>query len=208
MKNSDVEDALLSLWVLVREHAPVVIGSQSLHGRFPDVADTIMRSREIDVILPNKAKIGNWLSEVVGDGTPFEVERGYFIDHIVPDIARGIPVLANGWDQRSTKRPVIYDGKEVGEVRFISPEDMAISKLYAGREKDFNFLKLLVQAGYLNMKEVEALIPYVDEMYRSKLQSNFQCFVADLCEQSSSAHRPTVSRQGGCHQSVGSKCCP
>lgn len=60
MKQSEIEEALLSLWVLVKKTDPIVIGSQALHGKFPDIADDIMYSREVDVILPNKHRMGRW----------------------------------------------------------------------------------------------------------------------------------------------------
>lgn len=75
MKKSDVDEALVALWVLVHEPEPVVIGTQALHGKHPDVADSILYSREIDVMLPTKARLGNWLIDVVGDGTPFAIYR-------------------------------------------------------------------------------------------------------------------------------------
>lgn len=167
MKKSEVDSAMLSLWVLVREVSPIVIGSQSLHGKFPDLADTILYSREVDVILPNKAKLGNWLVEVVGPGTPFEADRGYYIDHVVP--RDGLPVLASGWEARALREPILFDGGVEGHVSYLSPEDMALSKLAAGRDKDFVFLGQLVEAGYIKIAEIEALIPLIPVPHRDRV---------------------------------------
>lgn len=182
VKSIEIDQALESLWVLVRETSPIVIGSQSLHGKFPDVADTILYSREVDVILQNKAKLGNWLSDVVGDGTPFAVDRGYYIDHVF--VSEGFPVFAKGWQDRSIKRPVIYNGQKVGEVQFLSPEDMAISKLGAGREKDFIFIAALIEKGLLEIGAIEDLIPLLDHVQIQKVTSGLNFLISKVLERS------------------------
>ncbi len=170
MKKVEVDEALAALWVLVREPTPIIIGSQALHGKFPDVADTILRSREVDIMLPNKAKLGNWLFEVVGEGTPFDFERGYFIDHVVasPDL----PILADGWDQRAIRQDLVYDGKTQGVVRYLSPEDLAISKLGAMRPKDFEFVYELLAQRYVNLQDLQDLVPLVPSpAHRGKINA-------------------------------------
>lgn len=170
MKKSDIDDALAALWVLVREPQPIIIGSQALHGKFPDVADTICYSREVDVILPNKAKLGNWIFEVLGEGTPFDFEHGFYIDHVV---ARpGLPILANGWEERAICHQFVFDGKVQGSVLYLSPEDMAVSKLGAGRPKDIEFVCALLTQGYIKLQDLQGLVPQIlDPTYRSKVQT-------------------------------------
>ena len=168
MNKSEITDALAALWVLVHEPEPIVIGSQALHGKYPDLADSIQYSREIDVILPNKWKLGNWLSDVVGDGTPFEVDRGYYIDHVLAK--EGLPILADGWKERAFKEQLVVNGTVHGQSLFLSPEDMAISKLGAGREKDIEFVRTLIERGYIRLSEVQALVPCVAAAYRARVQ--------------------------------------
>ena len=170
MKKAEVEDAIASLWVLVRDHQPIIIGSQSLHGKFPDVADTILYSREVDVILPNKTKLAAWISDVVGEGTPFDVDRGYFIDHVVT--TPNLPILAEGWKERAISEKFYYDGSPQGTVLYLSPEDMAISKLGAGREKDFVYVSELLKKGYIQFEDLEKLIPQLlNAVHREKVQA-------------------------------------
>ncbi len=168
MKKSEIDDALAALWVLVREPEPIVIGSQALHGKFPDVVDTILLSREMDVMLPNKVKLGNWLFEVVGAGTPFEFERGYSIDHVVA--APGLPILANGWEERAIRHEFIFNGKIQGSVLYLSPEDIALSKLGAGRPKDVEFVCALLQRKYIELQDLQDLLPLVlNPTHRNKV---------------------------------------
>lgn len=178
MKKDQVDDALKCLWVIVRENSPIVIGSQALHGTHPDAADDLLYSREVDVILPNRAKLGNWLSEVVGEGTPFEADRGYYIDHVLA--REGFPILAQGWEDRAISEPLISDGKKVGDTKYLSVPDLAISKLGAGREKDLVFVQKLIHAGYLALADVRALVEKLPQQFRQTVQKNLAIIEADL----------------------------
>lgn len=172
MKQYEIEDALSSLWVLVREPSPIVIGSQSLHGKFPDIADDIMFSREVDVILPNKVKLGRWLNEVVGDDTPFSVDRGYYIDHVIP--VDGLPIFASGWEDRLIKKAVSLNSENQVLASFLSPEDLVICKLGAGRAKDFVFVEALVRRGLVTLDAVAALAEGVPMAYKDKVKSGIR----------------------------------
>lgn len=168
MKSEDVFDALDSLRVITGETHMVVVGSQSLHGMHPGEADTIMVSREVDVMLMNRAKLANWISEVVGAGTPFEIERGYFIDHVnkKPDF----PVLADGWEERvirSDKVPKCV-------VDFIAPADLAIAKLGAGRDKDFQFIIGMLNHKLITIENIVDLIPLVSDTARERVLASFE----------------------------------
>lgn len=170
MKKSEIDDALAALWALVKETQPIIIGSQALHGKFPDVADTICFSREVDVMLPNKLWMSKWIFEVVGEGTPFDVDRGFYIDHVVAQ--PGLPILANGWKERAIRQEFVFDGIVQGSVLYLSPEDMAISKLGAGRPKDIEFVSALLTQGYIKLEDLQGLLAQISEpTYRSKVQA-------------------------------------
>lgn len=163
MNHSQVMDAIESLCVITNETRMIIVGTQALHGVRPDAPDGIMYSREVDVILTTKAALANWISDVVGDETPFEVERGYYIDHVRPRY--GLPVFADGWEDRLIKSGLI--GKCV--VDYLSPADLAITKLGAGREKDYPFVVGMIDARIISMDEIKRLIPLVPADLRGKV---------------------------------------
>lgn len=167
MNKDQVDDALDSLRVITNETHMIVIGTQSLHGTHPNLPDDIVFSREIDVILKNKATLANWISDVVGNYTPFEAERGYFIDHVRPK--PGLPVLADGWEQRMTREQI--SGKCI--IDYLSPEDLVIAKLGAGREKDFPFVAGMLNRGVVTAEAIAALISVVHTDYQQKVAESF-----------------------------------
>jgi hypothetical protein len=191
MKQFEIEEALTSLWVLVREPSPIVIGSQSLHGKFPDIADDIMFSREVDVILPNKVRLGRWLNEVVGDDTPYSVDRGYYIDHVIP--VEGLPIFATGWESRLIKKSVMVNSEKQVLASFLSPEDLVICKLGAGRAKDFVFVEALVRRGLVALDAVEALAEGVPMAYQDKVKSGIQRINAQIDGDSNEPPTPSPS---------------
>lgn len=168
MKFHQVQEALDSLRVITNETQMIVVGTQSLHGTHPDTPDRIMHSREVDVILLTKAALANWIGDVVGNETPFEAERGYFIDHVRP--RPGLPVFAGGWENR------LSDGGAINgcKISYLSPVDLAIAKLGAGREKDFPFVRGMIEQKIVSLDEIRSLIPLVDEPYREKVTSSLE----------------------------------
>jgi hypothetical protein len=53
MKKQQVDHILRAAGELTGEKQFVIIGSQSLHGKYPDLADDILRSFEVDLIAKN-----------------------------------------------------------------------------------------------------------------------------------------------------------
>lgn len=171
MNEIQVFEALESLRVITNETHMIVIGTQSLHGTHPNAPDEIMHSREVDVILKHKASLANWISDVVGDETPFEVERGYFIDHVRPK--PGLPILAEGWEYRMTRSTAVRGCM----IDFLSPPDLAIAKLGAKRDKDLPFIAGMVERKILSLKDIKSLIPFVQIEYRQTVEIYFDKLV-------------------------------
>lgn len=174
MRHDQVIDAIESLCVITNETRMIIVGTQALHGVRPDAPDGIMYSREIDVILTTKASLANWISDVVGDETPFEVDRGYYIDHVRP--RHGLPVFASGWEGRLLKSNQV--GKCV--VDYLSPADLVITKLGAGRDKDYPFVVGMIEAGIVSVGQVRDLIPFVPQDLRAKVATGLEVVEAEL----------------------------
>ena len=50
MKKSQLEHILRAANRICGEDEFIIIGSQSLHGKYPDIADNILVSREVDLL--------------------------------------------------------------------------------------------------------------------------------------------------------------
>ena len=117
----------------------IIIGSQSLHGKYPDLPDDLVKSFEVDLMALEKADRTEWL-EVIGAYSPFHESFGYYADPVDDKTA----TLPKGWKGRLVNLP---PGDTDG-VRglCLDPHDLAIAKYVARREKDLIFTRDLLNA--------------------------------------------------------------
>jgi hypothetical protein len=143
MRKSQVDHVLRA----AREHSGeerfIIIGSQSLHGKHPDVVDAILVSREVDLFIPHKERLTELLNGV-GEGSRFHETFGYYADPVGENTA----ILPKGWKGRLVNLPPGDTNGAKGLC--LDPHDLAISKYIAGREKDRIFTAALARRGLLD----------------------------------------------------------
>ena len=78
MKKHQLDHLLRAAGRITGEKQFIVIGSQSLHGKYPDLADDIVRSAEADLIAKTAVSRTEWLN-AIGQDSPFHViQRGRY----------------------------------------------------------------------------------------------------------------------------------
>jgi len=153
MKKQQVDHVLRAAGRITGEKQFVIIGSQSLHGKYPDLADNIVMSAEVDLIASKNPDHTEFLNEI-GVDSPFHQAFGYYADPV--DAASAI--LPRGWRGRLVHLP---PGDTEG-VRglCLDPHDLAIAKYVARREKDLVFTRELARRGLVLR---ERLLPLLDQ---------------------------------------------
>jgi hypothetical protein len=132
MKKRQVDHVLRSAGRITGETQFVIVGSQSLHGKFPDLADEIVRSAEVDLIARTDVARTEWLN-AIGQDSVFHEEFGYYADPVDENTA----TLPKGWRGRLVNLP---PGDTDGVTGLcLDPHDLAIAKYVAGRHKDIVF---------------------------------------------------------------------
>jgi hypothetical protein len=141
MKKSQLEHILRAASRIVEENEFIIIGSQSLHGKYPDIADDILVSREVDLLVKKSVAKTEFLN-VIGMDSPFHEEFGYYADPVDANTA----VLPKNWRNR-----LVHLKLEQQELKVycLEPHDLAIAKLAAGREKDQVFICALLRMDLL-----------------------------------------------------------
>jgi hypothetical protein len=129
----------------------VIIGSQSLHAKYPDLPDDIVQSAEVDLIAANVPDRTEWLN-AIGVHSPFHESFGYYADPV--DEASAI--LPAGWKDRLVSLPP----GDTGGVRgwCLDPHDLVISKYCARRDKDLAFTRDLARRGIVKRKRLAELL--------------------------------------------------
>jgi len=165
MKKQQVDHVLRAAGRITGDKQFIIIGSQSLHGKYPDLPDEILRSAEVDLIAGEKSARTEWLN-VIGYLSPFHERFGYYAD----PVDAGTATLPKGWKGRLVDLP---PGETEG-VRglCLEPHDLAIAKYAAAREKDLIFTRELARRGIVAEQRLLLLLDQtqVDEEVRNRIR--------------------------------------
>ncbi|MBK8999102.1 MAG: hypothetical protein IPM35_25545 [Myxococcales bacterium] len=151
MKKHQLDHLLRAAGRITGAKQLIVIGSQSLHGKHPDLADELVASAEADLIAKDREHRTEWLN-AIGQDSPFHAEFGYYAD----PVEEGTATLPAGWRGRLVN---LAPG-DSGGVRglCLDPHDLAISKYVARRQKDLAFNQQLARRGIVSRERLMALL--------------------------------------------------
>jgi hypothetical protein len=172
MKKSQLDHVLRAAGRITGEKRFVIIGSQALHGRYPDLADEIVHSAEVDLIASRALDRTEWLN-AIGVHSRFHETFGYYADPVDETSA----ILPKGWKGRLIN---LQPGDTEG-VRglCLDPHDLAIAKYVARREKDLTFNRELVCRGIVKRERLLSLLKQMSighelrERVRSDIERDF-----------------------------------
>ena len=165
MKKRQVDHALRAAGRITGEKQFIIIGSQSLHGKYPDLPDEILTSFEVDLIASRNTDRTAWLN-AIGVESPFHDTFGYYVD----PVDGKTPVLPKGWKGRLVSLP---PGDTAGVKGLcLDPHDLAIAKYAAFREKDLIFTRELARRGLLSQDKLLARLEQtsVDGALRQRIR--------------------------------------
>lgn len=167
MKKQQLDHVLRAAGRITGAKQFVIIGSQSLHGKYPDLPDDIVRSAEVDLIASNMPDRTEWLN-AIGVHSPFHETFGYYADPVDENTA----TLPKGWKGRLVNLP---PGDTEG-VRglCLDPHDLAIAKYVARREKDMILTRELARRALVTRARLLALLhqtPVGDEV-RTRIRAD------------------------------------
>jgi hypothetical protein len=186
VKKSELEHVIRAAKEITGETEFVVIGSQALHGAFPNLVDKLITSHECDIYIPNAPEKTELLNSI-GFLTPFAQTYGYYADPVGPETAK----LPKSWPRR---RISVSSRNTNGATYYCpAPEDLVFSKLAAGREKDFRFVQALLSRNLIKLPSVKRFVAAIEDPGFQKLMQDRLTIVA-------SAILDKVAQKGPRHQ--------
>jgi hypothetical protein len=166
MKKRELDHVLRAAGRITGEKQFIIVGSQALHGKHPDVADDIIKSAEVDLLAAKIPKRTEWLN-AIGVYSQFHETFGYYADPVDEQTA----TLPKGWKGRLVNLP---PGETEGVKGLcLEPHDLAISKYVACRDKDLVFTRELARRGIVSEERLLSLLDQtsVEERVRDRIRS-------------------------------------
>lgn len=168
MKREEFEHAIRAAGAVLGVQEVLVIGSQALHasiaGELPPEAS---RSIEVDVAAlcgDPGGHMADLIDGSIGEASMFHATFGYYAQGVVETTA----VLPAGWRERLVR---FESPGTNGVVAWcLEPHDLWVSKAIAGRPKDLEFCRALVDKGLVDggrLHDRLALVPELDPRLRT-----------------------------------------
>jgi hypothetical protein len=134
----------------------IVIGSQAILASFEHLPAVATRSIEVDVLGPRGEADADLVEGAIGELSAFHESFGVYADGVVGTTA----TLPTGWRERL----VPYTNANTNGVtaRCLEPHDLVVAKLVAGREKDHEFIKALLNARLVELDLVKERLQAID----------------------------------------------
>ena len=127
MKKRELDHVLRAAGRITHEKQFIIVGSQTLHGRYPDPADEIERSVWVDLFAKNHPEKTENL-DAIGVYSPFHELYGYYADPVDEKTA----TLPQGWRGRWVNLP---PGDTEGVLDYVWIRMILRSPSTARREK-------------------------------------------------------------------------
>lgn len=149
-----------------------MIGSQCVHALTNDAPAEVLMSREVDILFDAADPVVDTIDAELGEDSPFHAESGVYVDPIIGTF----PFLPHGWEQRTHTIDV-----GVLKARCLEANDLALSKLAAGRLKDNELVAALVAADLVQVDVLRERIQAIAELrLRTVLMARLQLVLENV----------------------------
>jgi hypothetical protein len=167
MTREQLEHAIRAACEVLEDSEIWIFGSQAILGEFPNAPEELRASIEVDVQPKNRSDKIDVIDGVLGELSLFHQTHGFYVHGLPTEEAAIFP---RGWKNRVI--PVYDDISTNGKTGWcVEAHDLAASKLAAYREKDRNFVRILLIEEMINTETLIERIGTlrIDEPWRDRL---------------------------------------
>lgn len=166
MTREELEHAIRAACDVANDTEVYVFGSQAILGQYPDAPGELRQSAEADIVPKNRPEKAEAIDGALGELSQFHTTHGFYVHGISISTA----ILAPGWEGRAY---VVQNAntRENSGI-WLEAHDLAASKLAAGREKDRDFVRILLSESLVQASRLIAVIHQlpIDEHDRMRLE--------------------------------------
>jgi hypothetical protein len=165
MTRDQLEHAIRAACDVAEDTEVYVFGSQAILGTYPDAPAGLVVSEEADISPRNRRELTDRVDALLGQDSQFHITHGFYVHGIPINEAATLPP---GWEGRAVRVQNANTRNLTGWC--LEGHDLAASKLVAFRDKDRDFVRLLLVEGLINpgvlRKRVAALPVAVSDRKR------------------------------------------
>ena len=166
MKRPLLDELLRAVEQITGERELVMIGSQALHAVVADAPAEVVMSRECDLLFDESDPVVEVIDASLGPDSERAAELLVHVD----TVSSSFPFLAPGWERR-----LVPFGPMAPHVRCLEIHDLVLSKLAAGRLKDYELIAVLLDRDLADLGVVRERIASVSDLHmRAVLMARLQ----------------------------------
>jgi hypothetical protein len=139
MTRAELEQAIRAACDVAEDTEVYVFGSQAILGQYPNAPASVRQSIEADIAPKNKPENVDLIDGALGELSQFHETHGFYV-HGVPIESAAIPT---SWETRAVQ--VSNENTRWNTGWCLEGHDLAASKLAAFRDKDREFVRVLLQ---------------------------------------------------------------
>ena len=183
MTRSELEHAIRAACDVSGDDELYVFGSQAILGQYPHAPEALRQSAEADVAPVHAIDMADVIDAQIGELSRFHDAFGFYVHGLSIDAA----VLPAGWQKRAIA--VRNDNTRNKTGWCLEAHDLAASKLVAFREKDRDFVRVLIVEKLIQPTTLQRRLralparPQVTEQSGNAIQAWIRGLLRDL-------HRP------------------
>ena len=152
MTREELEHAIRAACDVAKETEVYVFGSQAILGQYPDAPEVLRMSAEADMAPKNFPERADLIDGSLGELSMFHDTHGFYVHGL--DISAA--TLPAGWEERTIKVQSRATRQNIGWC--LEGHDLAASKLVAFRDKDREFVRVLIAERMISPEKLTARI--------------------------------------------------
>ena len=148
MTRAELEHAIRAACDVSGDDEVYVFGSQAILGQYPDAPETLRQSAEADIAPVTAIDMADFIDAQLGELSPFHYAHGFYVHGLSIDAA----VLPDGWRGRAIA--VRNENTRHRTGWCVEAHDLAVSKLVAFRDKDRDFVRVLILENLIGSRKL------------------------------------------------------
>ena len=152
MTRDELEHAIRAACDVSGDTEVYVFGSQAILGQYPDAPAELRQSAEADIAPKNRPEQVDHIDGNLGEHSQFHSTHGFYVHGLGLEAA----ILPSGWKRRAIE--VQNENTRGNKGICVEAHDLAASKLVASRQKDREFVRVMMKDNLVEHKRLVRVI--------------------------------------------------